>query len=404
VRSFLLSMIVFSSGLAAAEAIPALDEAQLLARIDGDPRLARIAAAADAARVEVSTARLRADPSLSLEREEVFPDAGLATNYVRLTIPLSISGARGARIDAATAEVRAVIVEGEGTRFAMTIEALTLFRRASFERARVELLRGERAALVKAVEVVRERTSAGTASGYDLQRIEIELATYDDQIAAAETELSTARSALGALVGEPAVDAIAPSDIPADPPALDALLANLVVNHPDYRAASERLDGAKHLERAASRSRVPDLALTGGFIAQDIDATTSARGYTAGLSLTVPVFDRGRTDRAKALAVRKAADAERAHLARHVPATVRARHSSLARTIARARTLQTDQLARLAQLLTSAETAYRDGGGDIVELLDAYSTARDARLRDLQVRRDARIAELELWLALGRRP
>ena len=40
----------------------------------------------------------------------------------------------------------------------------------------------------------------------------------------------------------------------------------------------------------------------------------------------------------------------------------------------------------------------------IVELLDAYRTARAVRLRDLELRRDARLAELDLWLALGRRP
>ena len=42
--------------------------------------------------------------------------------------------------------------------------------------------------------------------------------------------------------------------------------------------------------------------------------------------------------------------------------------------------------------------------GNVVELVDAYTAARDTRLRDLDLRRDARLAEIDLWLALGRRP
>ncbi|MFN0253390.1 MAG: TolC family protein [Kofleriaceae bacterium] len=407
-------MIVFSSEWAGADTpgspdpilaqVPALDEGQLLARIDQDPRIARIEADTDSARVDVAAARVRPDPSLSFEREEVFSGGGLATNYVRLSIPLEISGQRGARVEAASAEVRAVIAASEGARFAIMTEALLAFRGAAYERARVELLRAERAALVSAVEVVRKRTNAGAASGYDVQRIEIELAAYDDQIAAALTDLSTARVELGVLVGEPAVDATSSLDIPADPPTLDTLLADVVAKHPHYRAASERLGGAASLSKAANRSWIPDLALTGGFVTEEIDPATSARGYTAGLALTIPVFDRGQEDRAKATAQKRAAAAERAHAARSVPAAVRARHQVLVQTIARSRAVQKDQLARLAQLLRSAETAYREGSGNIVELLDAYSTARHARLRDLELRRDARLAEVELWQALGRRP
>ena len=66
--------------------------------------------------------------------------------------------------------------------------------------------------------------------------------------------------------------------------------------------------------------------------------------------------------------------------------------------------LTRSQLSRLEPLLKSAETAYREGHSSVVELLDAYATARNTRLRDLELRRDARLAELDLWLALDRRP
>jgi outer membrane protein, heavy metal efflux system len=408
VRALLLPTIVASLSAATfahADEVATIDETELVAKLSGDPRLTRIAANVDSARADVAAARTRPNPTVAYDREQVFPDGGaLATNYLRLTLPLEISGRRSARVGAATAEVNAIVAEGDGARFALVMQGLRTFRTAAYERARLELLRSERAALVKAVEVVRKRTTAGSASGYDLQRVELELAAYDDQIVAAQTQLAAARIELGALVGQPdGVDAAGTLDIPQDPPAIAALLADPLTARADYRATAARLEASERLMRAARRSWIPDLGLTAGLMSEAIDPDTEARGYTAGVSLSLPLFDHGQADRARALAQRRAAEADRLVIARTVSTTVRTRHQTLAQTIARARTLARDQLGRLDQLLRSAETAYRDGGGNIVELLDAYTAARDARLRDLDLRRDARLAEIDLWLALGRR-
>ena len=386
--------------------VPVLGEAELLATLAADPRLARIAATVDSARADAITAGLRPNPSLSYEREDVFADrGGIGTSYLRFSLPLEISGRRAARHDAARAEVTAFAADSEGARFALAMHALRAFRTAAHDRARVELLRAERAALANAVEIVRKRTSAGTASGYDLQRMQLELAAYDDLIAAAQTQLAIARLELGALAGIPGgADAIDAVIVPPDPPALAVLLGAPLAARPDVRAAAARRDAAGALARSARRGWIPELALTAGYMRQDVSADATASGYSATLGLSLPVFDRGQDDRARALARRRAADAERQIIARTVPLMLRARHQALVATIARARNLARDQLARLDQLLRSAETAYREGDGNVVELVDAYTTARDTRLRDLELRRDARLAEIDLWTALGRRP
>ncbi|MEZ4361627.1 MAG: TolC family protein [Kofleriaceae bacterium] len=387
-------------------AVPVITEAELLARLDADPRLERVAAAVDRAAADVIAAGVAPNPSVSLEREAVFPDGGgLATSYLRLTLPLELSGRRAARRAAARAEVAAVTAEGEGARFALAMHALGVLRAATYERARVELLRGERAALASAVEIVRKRTSLGTASGYDLQRIELELAAYDDLIAAAQTQLGAARLELGALAGTPdGADAAEPLTVPPEPPPLALLLGDALDQRAETRAAAARTASADALARSASRGWIPDLALTAGYVRQDVSTDAAASGYTAALALSLPIFDRGQDERARALAQRRAAAAERQVLARTVPALLRVRHQALVDHLARSRALARDRLARLDQLLRSAEAAYREGGGNVIELVDAYATARDTRLRDLELRRDARLAELELWIALGRRP
>ncbi len=403
-RTVLLLAIVVWPIVARSEDVAGITEDELLARVSADPRAARVAAAEAAARAEVVATATRANPSIGFEREEVFPGGSVATTYVRVGLPIEISGRRGHRIEAARADVTAATADGESDRFQLAIDALVAFRTASYERARVELLGSERSALTSAVEVVRKRTAAGAASGYDSQRIQLELAGYDDAVLEAATRLDAARRTLGLLAGVAAgLDATEALDLPALPAESADLLGELD-QRADMRAATARRASADATERAADRAWIPDLTVGAGVMRQDVSVDNPAWGYTAALSFTLPVFDHGQGDRARARAAARRADADRAWIQRTVPATVEARLVALAGTINRTEAIERDQVAVLAQLLRTAEAAYRDGGGNIVELLDAYTTARAVRLRALDSRHAARLAELELWRALGRRP
>jgi outer membrane protein TolC len=407
--SLIVGLTVAGGGVAAADdtSVSMLDEKQFIAALEtSDPRLARLAAEVRAAEAEVGVEGVRTNPSVSFDREELFPESGSsATSYARVTWPLDVSGRRGRRMAAARSAAAAVAADGEGARFEILIDGLRVFHQAAYARLRVELSRAEREALVRAVDVVRRRTGAGAASGYDLQRIELELAAYDDQIASAETELLEARSELAALIGraDGLVDAQSSLELPAPPAPVDGGPSSILAGRSDLRAAQLRARSADQRAAAAGRGWVPDLGLATGFVAEDV-GTETAIGYTLGLSITLPIFDRGGAQAARARAARRVAEAEARVIETRAPAIVRARQATLARRIEQARKLAEGQLARLDLLLKTAETGYREGESSVVELLDAYQTARETRLRDLELRRDARLAELDLWRALGRRP
>lgn len=422
VRLLLLLAIVFTGGAAraqsstttapaaAAETVPSapnVDEAQLLAAVRSGPRTSLVAAELASAEAEEIAAKARPHPSVAYDREALVSapsGQNLATDYVRLSLPLEISGRRAARHAAARAEVEAVRAEGEGARFALELSALRSFRLAQYEKARLELLRAERAALADAVEVVRKRAAAGDTSGYDLQRIELELAGYDDLLSASGAQLDAARVELGLWVGAPMMDAAGTLSLPAMPAPLPAALDESVGGRPELRAAAARQAGARALDRAGRRGWIPELVLSAGAMHQELGGDESGWGYTAGVALALPIFERGQADRARARAQQQRAEATAQLATRAASSTIRLRQAALARAIERAHGVEDKQLSRLAQLLRSAETAYRDGGGDIVALLDAHSTARDLRLRALELVRDAQLAQLELWLALGSRP
>lgn len=402
------SLSLGGTGVAAADDAPvrSLDETEFLAEVEAaDPRMERLAAEIDVASAEVAAEKVRANPSLSIDREEIFPDGGVATNYARLTWPLDVSGRRGRRIAAARTAVEAESADADASRFELVIESLAAFTETAYARLYVESLRAERDTLVRVVEVVGKRAGAGASSGYDLQRFELELAAYDDLIASAETRLFEARSRLAVLIGRPdeLVDATSTLELPAAPAPLDELARSVLDGRGDYRAAKLRAESAGQRADAAARGWIPDLGLSAGFMSADLGDDT-AIGYTIGLSFTLPIFDRGGAAGARARAAKRVADADARILEARVPAAVRTRHATLTRRIEQAKAVITEQLSRLEDLLRSAETAYREGESSVVELLDAYETARDTRLRDLELRRDARLAELDLWLALGRRP
>jgi cobalt-zinc-cadmium efflux system outer membrane protein len=394
-----------AAGLAAAAAPIALDEATFVARYQAaDARFAHLDAEVAAAEAEVTAASVRPDPTVSFEREEVFADAGgLPTHELSFVWPFDLSQRRGLRVAGARAGAHAAAGDRDARRIALVIDGLRAYHEAAYARLCVDVLRRERQALVRAVEIVRKRAGAGDASGYDLQRFELELAAYDDLLATAETVLHGARRRLAALVGQPdgLADALASLELPATSPALPGLLADALDGRPDYRAAKLRAEAAKARAAAGARGWVPTLGLTAGFLSADLGDET-AHGYVIGLSLSIPIFDRGQGDTARALAEQRAAEADARSLENQVPAAVRLAHETLVRRVAQAQQFATSQLARLDQLLKTAETAYREGDASVVELLDAHRTARDARLRDLELRRDAKLAELDLRLALGR--
>lgn len=399
----LLSIVAFVP--AARAQTDVVDEASVIRAIENDPRTDRIAAEIDAAAATVRAAAIRAEPRLAGDREEVFPSGGgVATNYLRLVIPIDLSGRRGRAVDAARAGVDAARAQGDVERFGLVVDALRVFRGAQYHRLRVALMTAERAALVRVVDIVAERAKAGDASGYDQQRLLLELTAYDDGIAAAAIELRASQRRLATLLDRSGALVDASGDLqPGAPPALDAIAAEALARRGDYRAAKARIAAANEERSAAGRTWVPTLELTVGGMSQDA-GTDRAFGYVAGLALNLPIFDRGSAAAARAEAARRAATADARWLERYVPDAIRTAHETWVARIEQARSFQATQLARLAQLLASAEAAYRDGGGTIVELLDAYRSAREARLHELELRRDASLAELDLWLALGGRP
>jgi outer membrane protein TolC len=191
--------------------------------------------------------------------------------------------------------------------------------------------------------------------------------------------------------------------MPAPPVSFDHGIAGAIESRGDYRAAVRRIEQADLQLAAARRTWIPTLVFTGGLKTSDMGAQT-ATGYTGGIGFGVPLFDYGQADRARALARRTEAQAVLRVLKWRLPSIIQIAYDSLVQRTAQARHYTETQLPRLQGLVRRAEVSYQEGERGVFELLDAYRTARDTRLHAIELRREAKRSELELWRALGKRP
>lgn len=407
-RAVILSLVVGAAvtprAAVAQPVLPSIDEATFVAEVEArDPRAAFATASVAAARADVTIASARPNPSISIEHEEPFVDGtGFATNYLRLTVPLDISGRRGMQMEAAETGVRAASSDATQRKLELVVAGLRMFDECAHARMQVEILNDSRVSLVRAAEIARQRTKAGDASGYETERIELELAGYDDDLATARIDLARAQAQLAALIGRSGqLDAATTLELPASVPGAEALLAK-AGDRGDLRAAKLRGEAADRRVDAADRGWVPIPTVMAGAMTADMGAQTGT-GYVAGLEVSIPIFDRGQGAKARATADRHLADAEVQWLERQVPSAVQVAHSTLVARIEQARKLATGQLDRLDVILQAAEAAFREGNSSVVELLDAHRAARAVRIRALDLRHQVARDKRELELAVGQR-
>jgi cobalt-zinc-cadmium efflux system outer membrane protein len=375
-----------------------LDEATFLAELaTRSPRLRAGAAAAEAADAAVDAAGVRPNPSLRWEREAV-PSFDSHDDFVELTLPLDLSGRRGLAISAARGEARAAAADADRAALALVIDARRAYAIAAAARQRVAALEASRVRLAELVESLRTRAASGDTAQYDAERVALELDLLDDDLSTARRELAEARIVLGGLLGTPE----APVDA-ADDLQLPAAIEPTAPARDDVAAARHRAAAARGELRHARRGWFPRLELGVGLLiagAGDEDGL----GYLVTVGAELPLLDRGGAAARKAAAAAERWEAEAEALAAEATAGAAAATAAVSAAADQARTFREGAARRAAKLTASVEVAYREGDRSIVELLDALRADRSAQVRVVELFREAREAELELWLAQGRAP
>jgi len=386
------------------ESLSLAEFAALLAK--GLPEDALVRAGVLDAEAEVERAKTLPELGISLERQEVFAEGEgvVLQSSIALGWSLDLSGRRGLRLDAANASLQATRLRGERAHGLVAVDATAIYLQAARARNRLASLERSRQPLVKLTDAVGQRAKEGDVSGADVARFALALSEHDDRIAEARAALEIAETRLGALLGRPgrivATEDLALPQTPLREPA---------ATRPDIRAADEEIGSGHALINAASRWWVPTLDLSAGYLSTDFGPGSGpgadvARGYLATLSLSLPIFSRGQAERKTGEAQVARARAKRAVLERRVSAETAAARMLLASSVERVKAHEETRLPLAAELVQKTESAYAGGEATALDLRDAYEKSAEAQLRALELRYEARLAELELWRAAGLAP
>jgi outer membrane protein, heavy metal efflux system len=394
----IVAMVVPSH--ARAQSVP-LTEADALARLSPDsPRLRAIRAAVDVARADVLAAGRWPNPRLTFDRESV---AGVTENMTMVAQPLPITGRRGLEVQAASAMVDATSNRSDDAMRRARADLRHAFAQLVAAQTREQVLTTSRDRLRGLAAVLAKREAAGDAAGFDRLRAEREVLDIEADHALVASERARAQATVASFFADPSgwsrVVAVPRQPTPASIPAVDALVERAEAARGDLLALRKEVDAAQFSAKAADRRWVPEPEIVAG------TKSSTAGGGDLGSVFTVhanvPLFDRGKPERA--LAVARASQAQA-----RIDAFRVALRSDIAalRTIVLERRDTADRYRSAAvnsagEIERIAQVSYDAGERGILELLDAYRSGSSARVRQAALDLAVRQAEIELEFTSG---
>ncbi|KAB2919837.1 MAG: TolC family protein [Hyphomicrobiaceae bacterium] len=328
------------------------------------PAIVAAQAEVDAARARLGQARVRPNPELNVEVENL---AGGGAEGIETTVSLNqrldLGGRRRARVSAAEAALSAQELRLSIALADLARDVRTSFATALAANARLDLAQANQQRAAELARISEELVAAGREPPLRALRARTALAQSEAALRAAEAEQLAARQSLGVLLGGPVestslIDSEALSITAAVDPAetLEVRLAEA------ERVAAE---AGVAQERAAARLD-PSVGVGVRHIAE-----TGDKALVAGFSVPLPLFDRNRGNIAAARAGVRAAEARREAALAQAAATIANARTALAAADARVRALETAAVPEAREALRLTELSYQAGRSSLLELLDA---------------------------------
>jgi cobalt-zinc-cadmium efflux system outer membrane protein len=379
-----------------------LSEADVLARLSAEsPRVRAIRAAIDIARADVLSASRWPNPRFIEDRESV---AGVTEYLTMVAQPLPITGRRGLEVQSAAALVDAASARSDDALRRARADLRLAYAQLVAAQTRERTLAASRDRLRELTDILAKREAVGDAAGFDRLRAEREVSDLEADLGVAATERARAQAALVAFFAEPAdpsrvVATGARRGTSAAVPNIEALVESAITARGDLRALQKDADAAEFAARAADRRRIPEPEVIAGTKSSTFEGGGIGSVFT--VSVPLPLFDRGKPERALAEARASQAHAQ-ADLFR---VTLRADLEALRATLVeRRRTAErylSSAVAGADEIERVARVSYDAGERGILELLDAYRAGSSARARQATLDLAVRQAEVELEFLSG---
>jgi cobalt-zinc-cadmium efflux system outer membrane protein len=395
-----LAALLFLPSSARAQTL-SLTESQALARLSPEsPRVRAIRAAVEIARADVLAAGRWPNPRVTIDREAVAGTTEYITSVGQL---LPLNGHRRLQVHAASALVDASVSRTDDAVRRARADLRLAFAQLTAAQARERELGAARDRIRDLSEILARREAAGDAAGFDRLRAEREVLDLDADRGGAASDRARAQAALAGFFAEPLdpsrLAAVPAPSAPAELPPVETLTERAASVRGELLALRHEVDAAAFSARAADRRRIPDPEIVAGTKSSSLGSGDVGSVLMA--QAVIPLFDRGRAERALADARASQAEARAAAFLVATRAEIAALRAAVlerretADRYRRAAVESADRIERIAQV------SYDAGERGILELLDAYRLGSTARVRQAALDTAVREAEVELEYVSG---
>ncbi|MGH7030723.1 MAG: TolC family outer membrane protein [Stellaceae bacterium] len=325
---------------------------------------------------------------------------------VKLDWPLYQGGRRQADLARAKQTVRAARADLLGTEQNVLLEAATSYEEVLRTRSLVKLDQEIEHLLERLVRATTTRQQAGQLTQTDVYQAATKLAAARVSQIGAEGDAAAAVARYTAAVGDaPPADLAVPSPPPGLPASAAQAVKLAVANDPTVVASLGRADAAKRAIAVARADLMPSVSLSARFTSDQGETfpTVPARGYSAQVDLTVPLYQSGAAASRLRQAEESASESEVQTWSSRRDARKNAQSADSQWRAAIAQEAQQREQVRLAQI------AYQDvlkeaalGAKSVFELLSQLQDFYNARASEVNARYNAAVRAYQLLVAIGR--
>lgn len=342
----------------------------------------------------------------------ISPERSLNAN-VDIGLPLYQGGAVRNGILAAENRVEAGRADLRGTESSIFADVVTIYMDVILNEAIVGLSTNNVQVLQTNLQATSDRFEIGDLTRTDVAQSESRLAVARGDLRTAQANLVNARERYIALVGAAPSDLQPPPPLPGLPDSVELAVDIALEYNPDLIAAHERAQAAGYDIDVAGAGRLPTFSAftTGGYqnflgtlgSITGAPADQTSTSATAGVRMTVPLFQGGRVaaQQRQATAQAQAALEQVIATERSVIAQVRALYSSwrAANAIIASSQAAVDAAALSLEGVRAENSV---GNRTILNVLDAQQELLRAQVQLVTARRNAYVAGFNLLAVMGK--
>jgi len=291
----------------------------------------------------------------------------------------------------------------------MSLAAVNSFYTIAYLQKAVRIKDEQLAALEEHLKYIKTMKATGSATDYQILSTEVRISAAQSQKVDLLSSLSVQQAYIGSLLGREDFNAAVREELDVELPDINQdSLQQYALQHRDEMIISRErtsLAGLRYeLIRTANKPMISMSVSGGAKNGYQPDLNTLKANYSAGIGISIPIFD-GMKTKYNLLQAKSAisnSEYETENTRRAINSEIREAQSYLgsARQKVSQSTLQLDQAMKAYAL---AETSFRAGTITNLELLDANTAVSESRLMLLKARIDYAASIYRLKAALGER-